>query len=112
MTRRKRSRRIAGLGDSVPGPLGFNAFAPEWLFYTEGTCTEGRAPQGCDPSADARAGMARGGLIGRPKLKTQTLSNISLLQTKNGLDNGVHFIPCVCVSRVSAIQPSRWIFAA
>jgi hypothetical protein len=27
----------AGLGDSVPEPLGFIAFTPECLFYTEGT---------------------------------------------------------------------------
>ena len=27
----------------------------------EGTRTEDRAPQGCDPSADSRAGMAGGG---------------------------------------------------
>ena len=26
-----------GLGDSVPEPLGFIAFTPECLFYTEGT---------------------------------------------------------------------------
>ena len=52
----------AGLGDYVPEPLGFIAFTPECWFYTEGTGTEDRAPQGCDPSADSRAGMARGGL--------------------------------------------------
>jgi hypothetical protein len=28
---------VVGLGDSVPEPLGFIAFAPECLFYTEGT---------------------------------------------------------------------------
>ena len=39
---------LTGLGDSVPEPLGFIAFAPEW-FYTEGTCTEDRAPQGLRP---------------------------------------------------------------
>ena len=31
-----------------------------WV-YNESTRTEDRAPQGCDPSADSRAGMARGG---------------------------------------------------
>jgi hypothetical protein len=35
--------------------------------------------------------MARGGLTRRPKLKPKTPSSISLLRTKNGLDNGVHF---------------------
>ena len=67
-----KERSILELGDSVPEPLGFNALAPECLVYTEGTCTEDRAPQGCDPSADARAGMARGGSSNaRPKHSTQ-----------------------------------------
>jgi hypothetical protein len=35
--------------------------------------------------------MARGGLTRRPKLKHKTPPSISLLRTKNGLDNGVHF---------------------
>jgi hypothetical protein len=37
--------------------------------------------------------MARGGQICRPKFKPKTPSSISLLRTKNGLDDGVHFRP-------------------
>ncbi len=32
--------------------------APEWMEYNEGTRAEDRATQGCDPSAESRAGMA------------------------------------------------------
>ena len=48
--------------------------------------------KGCDPSADSRAGMARGrACIAAPELKPKTPPDISLLRAKNGLDNGVHF---------------------
>ena len=32
-----KQENVAGLGDSVPESLGFVAFAPECLFYNEGT---------------------------------------------------------------------------
>ena len=41
-------RGHCSIGDAVPEPLGFIAFPPEWLFYTEDTCTEDTAPQGCE----------------------------------------------------------------
>ena len=52
----------SALGDSVPEPLGFNAFGPEWRAYTEETGTEDRAPQGCDSSAASSAAMTNGRL--------------------------------------------------
>ncbi len=55
--------------------------------------TEDRAPQGCDPSAVSRAGMARGGGCGgRPNTRTKTPPSISLFKANNGHDNGVHFM--------------------
>ena len=60
--------------------------------YTEGTGTEDRAPQGCDPSAASRAGMATGGCNRtRPNTRITAPPSISLFKPKNGLDNGVHF---------------------
>jgi hypothetical protein len=60
--------------------------------YTEGTRTEDKAPQGCDLSADSSAGITRGGFDAEAvPAQNQTPSNISLLPTENGLDNGVHY---------------------
>jgi hypothetical protein len=54
--------------------------------------------------------MARGGQICRPKFKPKTPSSISLLRTKNGLDDGVHFtlqgIEAVNMMRKGRI---RWV---
>ena len=41
--------RNGTLLNSVPEPLGFNAFGPECLAYIEGTRTEDRAPSGMRP---------------------------------------------------------------
>ena len=88
-----RKGNITSIGDSVPEPLGFNAFQPEWLDYTEGTRTEDKAPQGCDLSAASSAGMARAASTPEPsQTQTQTRRTVSLLEAKNGLDNRVHFI--------------------
>ena len=60
--------------------------------YNGDTRTEDRAPQGCDPSAGPRAGMASGGFDSEAAaIKQQTRRIESLLQAKIGLDNGVHF---------------------
>ena len=59
---------VAQLGDFVPEPLGFIALGPECLVCTEGTGTEDRAPQGCDPSAEPEAGSVS-------RLKTQYKPN-------------------------------------
>jgi hypothetical protein len=48
--------------------------------------------------------MARGGLIGRPKLKPETPASISLLRTKNGLDNGVHFSHVAATDEIVATR--------
>ena len=63
-----------------------------WL-YTERTRTEDRAPQGCDLSADSRAGMARGGCDVASALKhtDSDMFEVNLLKAKFGLDKGVHF---------------------
>jgi len=58
MTGQAEDESVGELGDSVPEPLGFNAFWPECLSTLESTGAEDRAPQGCDPSAASSAGMA------------------------------------------------------
>ena len=78
-----RNGDIAQGGVSAPDHFGFIAFGPECLVYTGSTRTEDRAPQGCDLSADSRAGMARGGFDteAAPNSK-QDPPILSLLPTK------------------------------
>jgi hypothetical protein len=42
---------------------------------------------------------------GRPKLKLMTLSVISLLLAKNGLDFGVHFLSWLRFGEITTIPP-------
>ena len=97
-----RNRDIAQGGVSATDHFGFIAFGPECLVYTGNTRTEkcafnscdNRAPQGCDLSADSRAGMARGGCDVASALKhtDSDMFEVNLLKAKFGLDKGVHFI--------------------
>src|SRR5260370_40755307 len=66
------------------------------------TRTEDRAPQGCTPSADPRAGMARGGSdAGAVPTANPDAPEIKLIAGQNGLDKGVHFIRSAIWSTVS-----------
>ena len=91
-------RKIASSdsGTLSPNPWDLTLSRQNVWCKVEGTRTEDRAPQGCDPSAASRAGMARDGFDAGavPKTTKQTPPDISLLRAKNGLDNGVHFNLC------------------
>ena len=80
-------------GTPSPNPWDLSLWGQNGLYYTDGTGTEDKAPQGCALSAHSSAGMVTGGCgCGRPNLRITTPSSISLFKAKNGLDNGVHFI--------------------
>jgi hypothetical protein len=91
---RQSTRMKASLnsGTLSPNPWDLTLSGQNGWLYTEGTRTEDKAPQGCDLSADAGAGMATGGFIAEAAPNSDSdPSNISLLPTQNGLDRGVHF---------------------
>ena len=79
-------------GTPSPNPWDLTLSGRNGSPYTEGARTEDKAPQGCDLSAAAGAGMATGGFdAGVAQNSDSDPSNISLLPTENGLDRGVHF---------------------
>ena len=79
-------------GTLYPNPWDLSLSRQNDWFYTGGTRTEDRAPQGCDLSAASSAGMARDGFDAEAvPAHNSDPSHISLLPPKNGLDNGVHF---------------------
>jgi hypothetical protein len=79
-------------GTLSPNPWDLTPSGQNGGAYTGGSRTEDKAPQGCDPSAASTAGMATGGFDAdaAPNANSDP-SNINLLRTRNGLDNGVHF---------------------
>ena len=81
-------------GTLSPNPWDLSLSGRNVWPYNGKTRTEDRAPQGCDPSAASRAGIARDGFRAEavPTLNSDP-SDISLLKAKNGLDKGVHFNP-------------------
>jgi hypothetical protein len=79
-------RGPCSIGDAVPEPLGFIAFAPEWLFYTEDTCTEDTARR--DATGAPMRGPEWGGPTCRPTLKIP--SSMSLLPGKNDSASRAH----------------------
>jgi hypothetical protein len=59
-----RTRALLNSGTLSPNPWDLTLSGQNVVLnadYNRDTRTEGRAPQGCDPSAGPRAGMARGG---------------------------------------------------
>src|SRR4051794_32005087 len=74
-------------GTLSPNP-GIYRFSARMIVYTEVTCTEDKAPQGCDPSADARAGMARGGLPAAPNSNPRLPRAIAYCRPKMVLTMG------------------------
>ena len=57
----KRNGALSNSGTLSPNPWDLTLSGQNVGFYTGGTRTEDKAPQGCDLSADSSAGMARGG---------------------------------------------------
>src|ERR1019366_5748192 len=57
----KRRSAFIESGTLSPNPWDLTPLGRNVWCTVEGTRTEDRAPQGCDPSAGSRAGMARGG---------------------------------------------------
>ena len=92
MTGQAKDESVIELGDSVPAPLGFNAFGPECLFYAGKHWSGGQGSAGMRP--ERRLQRRNGGAAhSPPQNETQkTPPDISLLRAKNGLDNGVHLI--------------------
>src|SRR4051794_14528739 len=84
-------------GTLSPNP-GIYRFSARMIVYTEVTCTEDKAPQGCDPSADARAGMARGGLPAAPNSNPRLPRAIAYCRPKMVLTMG-STLPRLVVSR-------------
>src|SRR5450631_2700121 len=100
-----RKESLIDSGTLSPNPWDLSVSGQNRMFYTERHWTEDRAPQGCDPSADSSAGIAQGdGQRGRPNARTKAPPNISLLNGKNGLDNGVHFSPSFCQTDFRNLQ--------
>jgi hypothetical protein len=93
MTGQAKDESVIELGDSVPAPLGFNAFGPECLFYAGKHWSGGQGSAGMRP--ERRLQRRNGGAAhSPPQNETQkTPPDISLLRAKNGLDNGVHLKP-------------------
>jgi len=90
MTGQAKDESVIELGDSVPAPLGFNAFGPECLFYAGKHWSGGQGSAGMRP--ERRLQRRNGGAAhSPPQNETQkTPPDISLSRAKNGLDNGVH----------------------
>jgi hypothetical protein len=87
-------------GTPSPNPWDLSLSGQNVWPYNGDTRTEDKAPQGCDPSAASSAGMASDGFkleaVANSNLNPQ---NFSLLNTKNGLDNGVHFTRALIAHR-------------
>ena len=78
-------------GTPSPNPWDLTLSGQNGWHYNEGTRTEDRAPQGCDPSAASSAGMARAVVMLQPPEHTDSdPSEANLLRTNIGLDKGVH----------------------
>ena len=87
-----RNGTLSNSGTLSPNPWDLSLSRQDGSSKLEDTRTEDRAPQGCAPSADSRAGMAAAAPIAGPsQTQPQTSSKQSLLKAQNGLDEGVHF---------------------
>ncbi len=92
----KTLRKGALMNSGTPSPNPWHLSLPRQNVCSKLKALERRitAAQGCDPSADSRPGMARGGFTAAPNSNPDP-PDLSLLRAKNGLDNGVHFTPTV-----------------
>jgi hypothetical protein len=86
MTMKAKALRNIALPDSgtpSPNPWDLTLSSQNVWSKLEGTRTEDRAPQGCDPSADSRAGMAGTAVnAGAVPNSTQTSSETKLIEGK------------------------------
>jgi hypothetical protein len=107
MTGQAKDESVIELGDSVPAPLGFNAFGPECLFYAGKHWSGGQGSAGMRP--ERRLQRRNGGAAhSPPQNETQkTPPDISLLRAKNGLDNGVHLTPAHWPADASCMFPQQ-----
>jgi len=114
MTGQAKDESVIELGDSVPAPLGFNAFGPECLFYAGKHWSGGQGSAGMRP--ERRLQRRNGGAAhSPPQNETQkTPPDISLLRAKNGLDNGVHLrggvdvrMTAICIAVPTRISRGR-----
>jgi len=85
-----KERSVAELGDSVPEPLGFIAFAPECCSTLKALARRIRLRRDAT-RAPMQGPEWQGAASPPPQSQTQTPPDLSLLRVKNGLDNGVHF---------------------
>src|ERR1017187_7376180 len=106
----KRRSAFLESGTLSPNPWDLTLLGRNVWRTVEGTRTEDRAPQGCDPSAGSRAGMARGGFDAQaaPKLQTRprrilaycgrkmvlTMGSTSLFPGRPGIGG---FLRCTCL---------------
>src|SRR5258708_18517191 len=87
-----RNAALLDSGTPSPNPWDLTLSRQNVWSKLEGTRTEDRAPQGCDPSADSRAGMAGAApMPGPSQTQLRPRRKQSLLTARNGLDKGVHF---------------------
>src|ERR1019366_2653102 len=86
----KRRSAFLESGALAPNPWDLTLLGRNVWRTVEGTRTEDRAPQGCDPSAGSRAGMARGGFDAEaaPKLQTRRRRILAYCGRKMGLPMG------------------------
>ena len=92
--RSTRNSALLKSGTLSPNPWDLTLSGQNDWPYSESTRTEDKAPQGCDLSAAAGAGMATGGSeAGAAQNSKPDPLSVSLLPNQIGLDTGVHFSP-------------------
>jgi hypothetical protein len=78
-----RNGAVLNSGTPSPNPWDLTLSRQNVWNKLEGTRTEDRAPQGCDPSADSSAGMGRGGSnAGTVPNSTRTSPETKLIEGK------------------------------
>src|ERR1035437_451425 len=108
----KRRSAFLESGTLSPNPWDLTPLGRNVWCTVEGTRTEDRAPQGCDPSAGSRAGMARGGFDAEaaPKLQTRRRRILAYCGRKMVLTMGSTLQPASAIrvcSRKSTSTRSR-----
>src|ERR1035437_5609632 len=109
---KRRKRASLESGTLSPNPWDLTLSGRNVWCTVEGTRTEDRAPQGCDPSAGSRAGMARGGFDAEaaPKLQTRRRRILAYCGRKMVLTMGSTLQPASAIrvcSRKSTSTRSR-----
>src|ERR1035441_3805678 len=107
----KRRSAFLESGTLSPNPWDLTLLGRNVWRTVEGTRTEDRAPQGCDPSAGSRAGMARGGFDAEaaPKLQTRPRRILAYCGRKMVLTMGstspVDSQVCQIIQRLRSLRP-------